>query len=828
MRFPSALVALSALFLTFGGVAHAASTPETAILEGLTRAVKDGRMPADDASVDRTIVRRAARLWRTLPSSRGWPLKAVVDTVAAQASRYNRPRALALFGMLSANANYLAQHAPTGEVHQDITDANGVVYRYFPGHGFQFHPLGNAVMLNSVVSIRDDARTRQLADALIARGVPNGPNGLVWEYYFAFGGGHPPWTSGMAQAQAAQGLARASSLLGDPSLAHVASRAWRAIPERLVRPTSFGPWIRLYSFDNLVVLNAQLQAAISLGAYATIAEDDEAAELAARMRAAAAAALPSFDTGFWSFYALPSVVSPVLYHRYVISLLRTLSSTDPRFAAAATRFVAYTKQPPAFQFGDPGGDGILFWLSKPGQVAVQIGDDTRRYSLGAGWHRVGWPLGSKAGAFHVHLAATDYLGNRADATALPVVRTASVGGPKRDTVAAAPLGPPSFLVGAGIDVPAQARAAVAAGLTLVRLVVPWQPGETEPAPEIVAALNSVHTGRLVVELTSASPHVTLAPFVASLVQQVTDLSDLVVVPSNRAAADYVTTLGAVHDAVADTGAAVRVAGTVRDTASLAALGDAFEVSGRKRPIMDEVSFRAAALPDYKRIVAALGSAFDGTRQPGASLPILWDRVGTATKVAAAKAALYTPEATAAEGVGEPQQANAYAAALKLSACQPTVTGVLFDRLVDGPAVGAQDGLFYPDGSAKASLAPMKPLLAQARRGTIAVCPGLGARVAATQLELPEKTDYPAGTRNWLVRVGCSRDCLYLVTLDRASSGVPMLAKRGALGAGGTPTPIVLSGPALPAGAYRFTVRLISRVNPGPLFAQRGPIFRVGS
>ena len=56
----------------------------------------------------------------------------------------------------------------------------------------------------------------------------------------------------------------------------------------------------------------------------------------------------------------------------------------------------------------------------------------------------------------------------------------------------------------------------------------------------------------------------------------------------------------------------------------------------------------------------------------------------------------------------------------------------------------------------------------------------------------------------------------------------MLAKRGALGAGGTPTPIVLSGPALPAGAYRFTVRLISRVNPGPLFAQRGPIFRVGS
>jgi hypothetical protein len=83
-------------------------------------------------------------------------------------------------------------------------------------------------------------------------------------------------------------------------------------------------------------------------------------------------------------------------------------------------------------------------------------------------------------------------------------------------------------------------------------------------------------------------------------------------------------------------------------------------------------------------------------------------------------------------------------------------------------------------------------------------------------------------RNWTTRVGCSRDCLYLVTLDRAASGVPVLAKHGALGAGRTGAPIVLSGAPLPAGTYRFTVRLVSRVNPGPLFAQRGPVFRVGS
>ena len=331
------------------------------------------------------------------------------------------------------------------------------------------------------------------------------------------------------------------------------------------------------------------------------------------------------------------------------------------------------------------------------------------------------------------------------------------------------------------------------------------------------------------ELDAASPHATLGPFVTSLVQQVPELSDLVVAASDRPGPEYVTTLGAVRDAVAAAGADVRVAGAVEDTASLKALGGAFEASGRRRPIMDELAFRAPALPDYKRIVAALGSAFDGTRQPGSSLPILWDRVGTATKVTRAKAALYTPEAAAAEGAAEQQQAGAYAAALKLAACQPTVTGVLFDRLVDGSQVGAQDGLFYPDGSAKASLSPMKPLLAQARRGTIAVCPGLGAQVAATQLELPEKTDYPAGVRTWSVRVGVlARLPLPRHARPRAERGSDACDARHARRRQDACARSRSRARGSRSGTYRFTVRLVSRVNPGPLFAQRGPVFRVGA
>ena len=197
-------------------------------------------------------------------------------------------------------------------------------------------------------------------------------------------------------------------------------------------------------------------------------------------------------------------------------------------------------------------------------------------------------------------------------------------------------------------------------------------------------------------------------------------------------------------------------------------------------------------------------------------------------MARAKALLYTPEAAAADGATEEKQATAYAAALKLAACQPTVNGVLFDRLVDGAQAGAQAGLFYPDGGAKASLSPLKPLLAQARRGTIAVCPGLGAQVAATNLELPERGDVSGGHPQL-------DDPLRLLT----RLPLPCHARpRGEWRADACEARRARRRPdrrpdrpfraPLPAGAYRFTVRLISRVNPGPLFAQRSPVFRVGS
>src|SRR5205823_1600052 len=135
--------------------------------------------------------------------------------------------------------------------------ADGAVYRYFAGQGMEFHPLANAAALNAFVATHDAEGAAELVDALAARAVEQPGDALVWEYNFDFGTQRAPWASGMAQAVLAQALARAGRL-------DLAERAFRAIPGTLDRALPAGPWIRLYSQSSEVVLNAQLQSAISL------------------------------------------------------------------------------------------------------------------------------------------------------------------------------------------------------------------------------------------------------------------------------------------------------------------------------------------------------------------------------------------------------------------------------------------------------------------------------------------------------------------------------------------------------------------------------------
>jgi hypothetical protein len=277
-------------------------------------------------------------------------------------------------------------------------------------------------------------------------------------------------------------------------------------------------------------------------------------------------------------------------------------------------------------------------------------------------------------------------------------------------------------------------------------------------------------------------------------------------------------------------------GTGRDTHSPTAfitdLGAAYRASGRALPIMDAFAFHpypenstlgpnfphpnstAIGLADYGKLVGLLGVAFDGSAQRGSTLPILYDEFGIETTIPAAKASLYSgTEPTTTKPVDEATQAAYYKQAMAMTFCQKTVLGLLLFHVVDERALASwQSGVYYADGTPKASELPVAAAAASVHRGVVATCPNLALTPKLT-LKL-----HPRRAFGIPVTLTCSLDCAYSVLLDgkptargRATGAKPLtLYLRGTLKLGrhllqGTATAVANSGQAGVA-TLAFTVR----------------------
>ncbi len=867
-----AAVAMLAVAVFAGSApARTASPDQTAALAGIKRGVAKGWIERADAARYRKTVNRAAQLVRKLPRARRAPVAATLHQVAQVSTKLTKGRAAAVFGQLAVNNTYFAHHGlPARQT--DITAADGVVYRYMSGYGLEFHPLANFGALNARVAAGDLESTQRLGRALVERAVNQPGGGLGWEYYFNYSGGRAPWVSGMAQAVAAQALASASNLVDEDSakLAATARAAFRTIPGRLVIRRASGPWIKLYGFSRLVVLNAQLQSVLSLREYANTMVDGDAAKLAAAMEKATAADISRFDTGYWTYYSLPRTPSSLSYQKYVVRLLGKLDSADSRLSTATGRFARYAKQPPAFKLAGSGLGKVRFWLSKPSSVELRSpAGRAKRLTLYGGWYNLGWKLPARAGAYSVLVKARDWAGNSSSFTGLPVVRVASApafsvvgstlssqkklimdaaeaGVASRTNAAtiAPTTGQESFNVGAGLDNASQTALATSAGLGSVRLSVKWNPTDVAPDPAKVAELGSVPAAKhLIVEIEAESLPAdaaglgNLAQFASSLVEQLPNLDELLLgpAPTTASAPVYYSALTSVYDAAKAKAPALIVAaelnGAKTPKATLIELSDTYADSGRAAPIMDELAFKPAAegarnawaVSDYAQLVATLEWEFADSAQQGATLPILMDGVATATTIPPEKAAAYPSPPGPVAGVSEAAQKATYTQALQSAVCMPNVSGVVFARLVDraGSAelAGDQSGLYYADGSAKTSLSAVATSAALAGRGALAVCPGYQARIKARTLVFP--LSFSSSSLPW-VSLACTRDCAYLVTLERAD-GKPVRAKRGVLRADKSAKVKLPGRSKLPAGSgYRLRVRLVAQLNPGPVWQYRSP------
>src|SRR3954469_2212971 len=94
--------------------------------------------------------------------------------------------------------------------------------QYYPGSGLRLQPLANFgkanALYNACKGINTEPGTpcepdklRELLDRLVDTAARRG-GFLAWEYYFWFGGGRPPWVSGIATGSALSALSRGATL----------------------------------------------------------------------------------------------------------------------------------------------------------------------------------------------------------------------------------------------------------------------------------------------------------------------------------------------------------------------------------------------------------------------------------------------------------------------------------------------------------------------------------------------------------------------------------------------------------------------------------------
>ena len=112
--------------------------------------------------------------------------------------------------------------------------------------------LGNFGKLNGLWGGRENTRLEHLLDELLPLAAERA-GGVAWEYYFSFGGGRPPWVSGLAQGTAVQSLARAATRLDrEADVLPVAKRALAIFeaptPQGVRVPAEHGNHYAIYSF----------------------------------------------------------------------------------------------------------------------------------------------------------------------------------------------------------------------------------------------------------------------------------------------------------------------------------------------------------------------------------------------------------------------------------------------------------------------------------------------------------------------------------------------------------------------------------------------------
>jgi hypothetical protein len=253
------------------------------------------------------------------------------------------------------------------------------------------------------------------------------------------------------------------------------------------------------------------------------------------------------------------------------------------------------------------------------------------------------------------------------------------------------------------------------------------------------------------------------------------------------------------------------------------LGDAYRKSGRRKRIMDMFAFHpylipsklpptfknprgtTIALSDYDKLVGLLDRAFRGTAQPGKGLPIVYDEFGYQSQIPVAKRGFYRNLGTTAarDAIPEKKQAQFYRQAFAIAQCQPTVAGMLIFHVVDEDDANAwQSGVYYADGTPKASMEAVRTAALLAQTGSLVGCKRqkVGSGVGPITFRDP-LLDAPKALT---VDFACTVVCRYAARVLRIDTGEVALESSGTAPVG--QQTLTLPADALPPGSYQYSFR----------------------
>ena len=364
----------------------------TTVKSALASARKDGSIGNDDYARYRNDYSAARSLLGKLSGTERTEQNAVINTLEAIAGRgqLTPSRMPSLFLTLRRNTEYWGSNKPlpvtppppgnpkkrpcagdAGQGGARVTfEGDPVIFQWYRGRGLQIQQLATFGAANGQYQRCKDttpdpakpcdkpalkATLDRLAELASNRG-----GYKTWEYYFEFGGGAPPWTSGLSQGTAIQAFARGYDLLGDSAykkIGHDALGAFEKAPPVGVRVSANGgSHYLIYSMSpGLRVLNGFLQATTGLYDFGNLTGDAKAKRLFKAGDRAARREVPKFDTGAWSRYSLGGRESDLGYHRLVRDFLDNLCDRTKTavYCKTARKFTNYQRQRPVVKVTQP-------------------------------------------------------------------------------------------------------------------------------------------------------------------------------------------------------------------------------------------------------------------------------------------------------------------------------------------------------------------------------------------------------------------------------------------------------------------------------------------